>query len=244
MRMLAFASRNGKEIARDPISLLFGIGLPLALLAFFSTLAKSLPVDTFRVENFTPGMAVFGLSFISLFSGMLIAKDRSSSFLMRLFASPLSATDYLWGYSLPILPIAVVQGAACFLAAILLGLPVSLNLLVVLLLMIPIGALFVGFGLLLGSLLTDKQVGGIGSILVNLATIMGGAWFSLDLVGGPFRTIGYALPFAHAVDATRLALAGDWAAILPHLWWVVGYAAIIFAVAVLIFRRQMRAGHV
>ncbi|MEA4889756.1 MAG: ABC transporter permease [Clostridiaceae bacterium] len=240
MRLAAFISRNRKELLRDPFSLIFGIGLPLFLLMIISSMQNSIKVDIFKIELFAPGIAMFSFSFISMFSGMLIAKDRSSSFLTRLFASPLTASDYIIGYSLPLLPIALLQSVICFGTAFFLGLPVNANILMALLVFIPIAILFIGLGLLLGSILSDKQVGGIMSILIQVVAFTSGMWFNLDLIGGAFKTIGYALPFAHALDAARAALSGDLAPILPHLLWVIGYAVVIFLAAIWIFKKKMK----
>ena len=122
MRSLAFASRNRKELLRDPLNLAFGIGFPVVLLFLLSAIQANIPVSLFRIARLSPGVAVFGLSFMSLFSGTLIAKDRTTSFLMRLFASPLSASDFILGYVLPLLPIALAQSAICFVTSFFLGL--------------------------------------------------------------------------------------------------------------------------
>ena len=107
--------------------------------------------------------------------------------------------------------------------------------------MIPIALLYIGIGLLCGSVLNDKQVGGIcGALLTNLSAWFSGIWFDLDLVGGAFKKIAYALPFVHAVDMERAALAGDLAGIFPHLWWVLGYGIAATAAAVFLFLRQMK----
>ncbi len=242
MRTLAFASRNLKEMMRDPLNLVFGVGFPLIILLLLSAIQANIPVSLFEIDRLTPGIAVFGLSFISLFSGTLIAKDRSTSFLMRLFASPLSASDFILGYTLPLLPIAVLQSILCFIAALFLGLPLTANILVALVVLIPAALLFIGIGLLAGSVLNDKQVGGVcGALLTNVSAWLSGTWFELDLVGGAFQAVAYALPFAHAVDATRAALAGDYASIFPHLWWVLGYALIVLVIAVIVFKNKMNS---
>ena len=240
MRMMAFADRNRKELLRDPFSMLFGIGLPLILLLLISFLQQSIAVEIFKIENFAPGIAVFSFSFISLFSGMLIANDRSSSFLTRLFASPLTPSDYIAAYSLPLLPIALVQSAVCFIAAFYFGLPATADVLLAILVLVPVAVLFIGLGLLLGCLFTDKQVGGIASILIQVAALSSGMWFDPNAIGGVFQTICYSLPFAHALDVTKAALAGDLPTILPHLAWVVGYTVAICALAVSIFRKKMK----
>lgn len=242
MKLLAFAARNRKEILRDPLNLAFGIGFPLVLLLLLSAIQASIPVSLFAIARLAPGLAVFGLSFISLFSGMLIAKDRSSSFLIRLFAAPLTPSDYIVGYTLPLLPMAILQSAVCFIVSFFLGLPVNANVLLALAVLIPAAVLFIGIGLLTGSIFNDKQVGGIcGALLTNVSAWLSGTWFELSLVGGAFETIAYALPFAHAVEATRAAIKGDYALIFPHLWWVIGYAVIILGVAIIVFRGKMRS---
>lgn len=240
MRMLCFAGRNRKEILRDPINLAFGLGFPLVLLLLLTAIQSHIPVPLFDLDQLTPGVAVFGLSFVSLFSATLIAKDRGSSLMTRLFASPLTAADFIMGYTFPLVPMALAQSAVCFAAAVVLGLKFSVGLLVALAVMLPAAVMFIGIGLLCGSIFNDKQVGGIcGALLTNLTGWLSGTWFDLDLVGGAFRDIANALPFVHAVDAARAAVAGDYSAIFPDLWWVIGYAAVVCVAAVLSFRRKM-----
>ncbi|MGG3308180.1 ABC transporter permease [Paenibacillus lautus] len=240
MRSVAFATRNHKELARDPLNLAFGIGFPLVILLLLSALQQNIEIELFVIDQLVPGVAVFGFSFISLFSGMLIAKDRSSSFLMRLYTGPLTAPDYIVGYTLPLVPMAILQVAITFVAASFLGLQVTLNVLLSVIVLLPTAVLFIGIGLLAGSIFNDKQVGGIcGALLTNLSAWLSGTWFDLNLVGGWFKEIAYVLPFAHAVDAGRAAISGDYASILPHLWWVIGYTVVIMVVAIFAFRKKM-----
>ena len=241
MRMFTFAGRNTKEILRDPLTLFFGLGFPLVLLLLLSAIQANIPVAMFEIEHLTPGITVFGLSFMSLFSATLISKDRGSSLLQRLYTTPLTPTDFILGYTLPILPIAVAQCVVCYIAAIILGLNVTVNILFAVLFIIPVSLLYIGLGLLCGSVLSDKQVGGIcGALLTNLSAWVSGIWFDLELVGGAFKKIAYALPFVHAVDMERAVLRGDFAEAIPHLWWVLGYAVVTLLLAVLLFLRQMK----
>lgn len=245
MKTAAFALRNTKEILRDKLNLAFGIGFPIILLLLLSLIQSNIPVELFAISKLTPGVAVFGLSFISLFSGMLIAKDRTSSFMLRLFTSPMKAGDFLLGYSIPLLPMAVAQVVICFAAALLLGLPLSVRILLTIVVLIPAALLFIGIGLLCGSVFTDKQVGGVcGALLTNLSAWLSGTWFDLELVGGAFQTIANLLPFVHAVNAGRYALAGDYPAIWPELAWVVGYAVVFFAAAILVFTKKMHGDQI
>ena len=241
MRALTFAKRITKEILRDPINLCFGLGFPLVLILLLSAIQANVPVELFEIAHLTPGITVFGLSFMTLFSATLIARDRQSALLQRLYTTPLTPLDFILGYTLPIIPFAVGQSVICYAVAVILGLEITVNILVAILFMIPISILFIALGLLFGSILNDKQVGGIcGALLTNVSAWLSGIWFDLELVGGAFKSISYALPFVHAVEMERAAVSGNFSDILPHLLWVLGYAAVALVIAVLLFLRQMK----
>lgn len=241
MRMLAFAQRNTRELLRDPLTLAFGLGFPLVLLLLLSAIQANIPVALFEIQHLAPGITVFGLAFMTLFSATIIARDRSSALLQRLYTTPLTAVDFILGYGLPIIPIALAQSTICYAAAVALGLELTWNILYGVAFVVPVSLLYIGLGLLCGSVLNDKQVGGVcGALLTNLSAWLSGVWFDLDLVGDGFRRVAYALPFVHAVEMERALLLGDWAGILPHLWWVLGYGIGALALAVLLFLRQMK----
>ena len=237
MRAAAFAKRNLKELLRDPLTLFFGLGFPLVLLVMMTVIQNNIPVHIFELNTLAPGIALFGLTFLALFAGLLLAKDRSTAFLARLTASPMTASDFLLGYLLPMLPMAVGQSVICLGAAVALGLPLSWNLLAVVASLVPSALLFIALGLLCGTMFNDRQVGGMcGAILTNVTAWLAGIWFDLSLVGGAFRRIAYALPFVHGAEGARAALAGDWAALPGHLLWVSVWAAALMALAAWLFR--------
>ncbi|MBR5121178.1 MAG: ABC transporter permease [Oscillospiraceae bacterium] len=241
MRLKAFAVRTAKEILRDPLNFAFGLGFPIVLLLLLSAIQANVPIDLFKIEALTPGIAVFGLSFITLFSATLVAKDRESALLQRLYTTPLTSKDFIFGYTLPLLPVALAQSAVCYLAAICLGLELSVNILYAVLFSAPISLMYIALGLLCGSILNAKQVGGIcGALLTNLSAWMSGCWFDLELVGGAFKKVAYALPFVHAVELERAVLSGNFAQIKGHLVWIMGYTIGLMALAVIVFLRQMK----
>ena len=241
-RTLCFAGRCAKEIVRDPLTLFFGLAFPLVLLGLLSLIQANIPVTLFAIERLAPGVAVFGLSFITLFSALLIARDRSTALLMRLFSTPLGAGGFLAGYLLPLLPMAAAQGAIVYAAALLLGLQWSVHVLAALAAGLIPALLYIALGLLFGTVLTDKQVGGVcGALLTNLSAWLSGIWFDISLLGNGFGKVCRALPFYHAVEGCRGALVGDpgaWA----HLAVVLCWAAGLFALAVWCFARKMRRG--
>ncbi|MFC6334617.1 ABC transporter permease [Paenibacillus septentrionalis] len=241
MKAILFSSRTAKEIVRDPLAIVFGVGFPVVLLLLLSAINRNVPNDLFNIELLTPGIAIFGLSFMSLFSAQLIAKDRMSSFLTRLFTTPMKASDYILGYALPLLPIALAQGIVCYAVALLLGMKLTVAIVVALLMLIPASLIFIGVGLLCGTLLSEKAASAVcGALLTNLSAWLSGIWFDLKLVGGAFETIAYSLPFVHAVDMGKAAAAGEYSEMFPHIWWVLGYGVVIVIIAVSLFRKKMK----
>ncbi len=241
MRMMTFAKRCTKEILRDPLNLAFGLGFPLVLLFLLSAIQANIPVDMFEINTLTPGITIFGLSFITLFSATLIAKDRESALLQRLYTTPLTGIDFILGYMLPILPIALGQTLICYLAAIPLGLTLNVNVIYAIIGIIPMAIFNIALGLLCGSLLGVKQVGGIcGALLTNLSAWLSGVWFDLNLVGGFFMKIANALPFVHAVELEKALFHGNFESAGAHILPVVLYATGATVVAVFCFLRQMK----
>ena len=241
MRMMTFAKRCMKEILRDPINLGFGLGFPLVLLLLLSALQANIPVSMFEIDTLTPGITVFGLSFMTLFSATLVAKDRESSFLQRLYTTPLTGFDFILGYMLPLLPIALGQTVISYLFAIPLGLTLSVNIIYAVIGMIPMAIFNIALGLLCGSVLGVKQVGGIcGALLTNLSAWLSGVWFDLSLVGGFFEKIANALPFVHAVEMEKALFSGNFGLAATHVLPIALYSVAITALAVFCFLRQMK----
>ena len=241
MKMMTFAKRCAKEILRDPLNLAFGLGFPLVLLLLLSALQANIPVSLFEIHTLTPGITVFGLSFMTLFSATLVARDRESAFLQRLYTTPLTGLDFILGYMLPMLPIAMGQTLLCYLFAIPLGLTIHFNIVYAMIGIIPMAIFNIALGLLCGSILGVKQVGGVcGAMLTNLSAWLSGVWFDLQLVGGAFEKIANGLPFVHGVEVEKALLGGNFRMVAHHLWPVLLYGVLATAVAVFCFLRQMK----
>lgn len=241
MRMLTFSKRCAKDILRDPLNLAFGLGFPVILLLLLSAMQKNIPTDMFSIEHLSPGISVFGLSFITLFSATLVARDRESSFLQRLYTTPLTSKDFIFGYTLPLIPISLMQGAVSFMLALVLGLNFGVNVILAILAIAPISVLYIALGLLFGSMLNVKQVGGVcGALLTNLSAWLSGIWFDISLVGGFFEKVSKILPFYHAVELERAIIRGDYTRTLPHLSIVLIYAIATMLGSIFIFLRQMK----
>ena len=244
-KIIVFASRNTKEILRDIFTLIFGVLFPLVLLILLSAINAGIPEEAgmklFDIANLAPGIVVFGLSFIAFFTATLVSKDRCTSFILRLFTSPMKPYQYIAGYTLPLIPMALLQSAVCYVAAFAFGLELSPKVLLAVVVNLPTAVLFIAIGLLCGSVFNDKMVGGVcGALLTNLSAWLSGTWFDLSLIGGTFEKIANLLPFIHAVKAGRFALSGNFGEILPEVCIVSGYALVIALCAVVCFNIKMK----
>lgn len=244
VKIYLFANRNIKEVLRDPSSLFFGIGFPLVLLAVLSVINSALPAEAnntmFEITNLAPGLAMFGSVFMAMFIGMILSKDRTSSFLTRLFTSPMTAIDFLMGYTAPMIIITAVQASITFLAAYFFGLSFSIHIISAVFTTALTSLLFIGTGLLAGNLMNDKAVGGFcGALLTNLAGWLSGIFIPIDLIGGAFKSIAHALPFYHNVEAIRDVMHGNYNEAVPHLAIVMVYTIAIFIIVIITFRHRM-----
>ena len=220
-RMTAFANRILKEILRDQLTVFFGLGFPLVVLLLLSLIQANIPVEMFEIHHLTPGITVFGLSFMTLFSAQMISHDRGSALLTRLYTTPLRAHEFILGYTLPILPLCIAQSIICYAVAMVLGLRFNINVVWAILMNIVPSLFYVSLGLLCGSAMNDKQVGGIcGALLTNLSAWLSGIWFDVNMLGKVVTAFANALPFVHAVELERAMVIGNFRAALPHLWWV------------------------
>ena len=238
MRMLNFAKRNFKELVRDPLSLIFEIALPIFLLFIFQQI--KVPGEEYKLTNFTPGIIIFGFAFITLFTSTLIAKDRGTSLLIRLGTSPMKSSDYILGYILSLVPIIIIQNILFFLTAILLGLPFSINIIYTILISIVVSVLFIAFGILIGSLVSEKASGGVGSIIVQLVAFTSGMYFSKDLVGNVFARICEFLPFESCLTIIKGFLNNNMNMIsIRNIIVFCIYTIIVLVISIIVFKKKM-----
>ncbi len=238
MRTLNFAKRNFKEITRDPLSLIFAIILPLFLLFIFQQF--DIPSVSYELENFTPGIVVFGLSFITLFTAMLISKDRTTSLLIRLGISPMKPTEYILGYILSIVPIILIQNILFFILAIILGLDFSINIILTILLSIIISILFIAIGIIIGSISSEKASSGISSIIVQLVCFTSGMYFPKEVLGNFFKKACEYLPFESCLAILKGVMNNNPESIeARNVTVFVVYTIATLVISVIIFKKKM-----
>lgn len=238
MRTLNFAKRNFKEIIRDPLSIIFSVLLPLFLLFIFKQI--NIPNESYELHNFTPGIVVFGFSFITLFTAMLVSKDRTSSLLIRLGISPMKPIEYILGYMLSIIPLTLIQNVLFFILAIALGLSFSINIIWAILISIVVAILFIAIGIILGSLFSEKASSGISSIVVQLVCFTSGMYFPRELLGDVFSRICEYLPFESCVTIIKGVMNANLESITIRNIIVFSiYTILALIISIFIFKEKM-----
>ncbi|MDO5521127.1 MAG: ABC transporter permease [bacterium] len=250
MRYQTFSKRVIKELVREPLSYIFCVGFPLVMLVVMTLINQSIPkeanMDIFKIQYLCPGIAVFGLTFVMLFVCLQVSKDRSSAFLLRLYASPMKSFDFIAGYTFPVMLLAVAQIILCFGASFVIGCVSGytfhiLNMLIALLSLLPTALLFIGFGMLFGTLLGEKTSPPLCSIVISVASILGGVWMDVDAMGGGLLQVAKVLPFYYSVKVTRYAMFGEYSDMIRPLLVLLLYMAVIYILALFVFRKKMQS---
>ena len=249
MRSIVFSKRTVKEILRDPLSYIFCLGFPIVMLVIMTIVDQSIPKEAgmtiFHINNLAPGIAFFGLSFVMLFTCLQVSKDRSTALMLRLYASPMKSIDFIAGYTLPVLLLAVLQSVISFIVAIIIGLFVDyqfdlVNILLCTIMLIPSALVFISFGIFFGTLLNDKAAPGICSIIITASSMLGGIWMDVDSIGGTFAKFCHGLPFYQGVTGARFALAGEYGDMVKPMLIILGYGVVIYLFAIFVLRRKMQ----
>lgn len=248
MRMLVFGKRNLKELVRDPLSYIFCLGFPIVMLLIFTVINDSIQSeakpDIFRIDRMSGGIAVFGLTFVMLFSALLLSQDRTTAFLTRLYASPMKAWEFIGGYYLPILLLSVSQAVITFGASFIIAAGESISMSIgraflAILCLIPTAVMFTGFGLLFGCLFGTNAAPGLCSVIISAAGILGGVWLDVDALDGGFRNVCLALPFYHSVRAVQSVMTGNSDNFAADMLVVCAYMLAAFLLSAAAFRRNM-----
>ena len=235
--------RNVKEIIREPLSLIFTIALPLFMEILFYFIFHNM-TEQFQMKYLAPGIVVFSQAFLTLFTGLLIATDKNTSFLTRLYVSKAKSYEFIFAYALAVLPITVIQSILFFAVGVifdtsLLGAGIIFGVL----LSLFSSLFFIAMGILFGSICNEKAVGGVSSIIITGQSVLSGMWFPVEGLDSGMITFMKVLPFKNASALIQNVVNGvndgfdDF--FLPLLI-VLGYTIAAFAVAITVFRYKMK----
>lgn len=248
-RITAFSRRVFLELIRDPLSYVFALGFPVVMLLIMTAVNASIPEEAhmtlFAMPSLAPGVYVFGLTFIMLFSALLLAKDRSEAFLVRLYVSPMTDGEFVLSYTAPALVLSLAQGILVYAAAGVISLVTGeganpAGMLLSLLVSLPSALLYICLGLIFGSVFSDKSAPAASSVIISVSSLLGGIWMDVDAMGGVWLDICRALPFYHSVKLARCAYSLDFSGCGGSIAAVAVWLAVLLPLCAAVFHSKRK----
>lgn len=243
-RIWILTKRNLKEILRDPLSLVFTLGLPLAMEVLFYLIFHDL-TPQFQMLYLAPGIVVFAQAFLALFVGLLISLDRNTSFLTRLYVSKTKSYEFIFAYALSVLPIVLVQSILFFLVAIIFDSSIwGIGILYCILLSLVTSLFYIATGIFFGSVCNEKSIGGVSSIVIAGQSILSGMWFPMEGLDKGMVTFMELLPFRNATLVLQNVITGVdnvFDDFFKPLLIVLAYTIVLFVVAIFTFKSKMKS---
>ena len=242
-RIFVLSKRNILEIIRDPLSLVFTILLPLVMEILFYFIFHKLTAQ-FEMKYLAPGIVVFSQSFLTLFTGILISTDRNTSFLTRLYVTRTKSYEFIFSYTIAILPITIVQSVLFFIVGGIIDASIfTLGMIPAILLSLVTSLFFIAAGILFGSICNEKSIGGISSIIIVGQSVLSGMWFPIEGLDSSMVTFMKILPFKNATMLIQNMITGVndiFNNFLLPLIIVLGYTIIAFVIAIIVFKSKMK----
>jgi ABC-2 type transport system permease protein len=197
-------------------------------------------IKNMAVNFYFPGIAVYGLMILISTAAGIIAGDREKGFLSRMFTTPARPWDFILGYSLPFIPVLIISTVLYFGVGMALGLTVVGNLGHAFLIFFLIGLCSIGTGMIVGSLVKSESQAGVSWLFIVPMAMISGAWFTVERMPSALKSVAGVLPFIHAIDGSRAVLNGSsFSAITLDIYWLIGWAVVLFATGIMLFRRTM-----
>jgi len=196
------------------------------------------------VDFIGPGIIIFGLLILIPTSARPIVRDKEKGFMSRLLTTPTRPLDFILGYSLYMLVIAIAQIIIFIVLARLLGMDIVGNFWLAFLVFFLAGLCSIGVGMVIASLSkSENQAEPMAWLISMPLAMLSGCWFSIEMMPQYLRYLAYAFPYAHAIDAARgvLIRGVGMEAINSDFLFLIGWTVVIFAIGIVLFRRSMRS---
>jgi ABC-2 type transport system permease protein len=226
---LTLTLRNGE-------SLLLTLGIPVAVLVFFSVV-EVLPIDGDAVDFLAPGvlaLAVLATAFANL--AIATAFDRSYGVLKRLGATPLGRPRLVAAKALAVLVVICLQVVVLGVAALALGWRPEVSPVPLVAGLILAVAAFTGLALVVAGRMRALLALAVANAVFVVLLLLSGMVFPLDELPAGLRSAARALPSTALAETTRGALSED-APVPGRVWPVlILWAVAAIALAVALFR--------
>lgn len=200
------------------------------------------------IDFILPGQLGFSLLSIGIFgTTFLFLRLRQTLVIKRFFTTPVSKFSIIGGEALSSLAFALIQatvilsvGYFAFGFTLIHGFATFFEMLILAALGLMV---FLGLGFVISSLGDDERtVSPIANLVTMPQFLLAGTFFPIDNFPGWLQPISRALPLTHLNDAMRkVAFEGaSLSAVFPQIIYLLIWAAVVYALAVKIFRWELR----
>jgi ABC-2 type transport system permease protein len=208
--------------------------------------ANPIRIDTkiTYIDFIAPGIIIFGLLIMIPTSARIMVHDKEKGFLARLLTTPLRPWEFLLGYSLCLVVIAIAQIIIFMVFGHWLGMNIVGNIWLAFLIFFLTGLCSIGIGMVVASLArTENQAEPLCWLISMPLAMLSGSWFSIEMMPTYLRQVANLFPYAHAIDAARRVLSRGIGleAVSSDLLFLAVWAVAIFIIGTFFFRRTMRA---
>jgi ABC-2 type transport system permease protein len=216
-KTLVIAEMEARKLRHDPTELVTRAVQPALWLLVFGqvfTRTRAIPTGDLRYIDFmAPGILAQSVLFIAIFYGIAIIWERDLGILHKFLVSPTPRTALVLGKGLSAGTRASAQAVIVYVLAVLLGVRLNWNPLMLLGVLVTIllgAAIFSTFSLIIACLVkTRERFMGIGQVLTMPLFFASNAIYPLSMMPGWLQVVSRGNPLTYEVDALRaMMLAG------------------------------------
>lgn len=199
--------------------------------------------NTRFIDSFAPGIIALAVLMVTtIFSVVIIVREKTGGMLERLFSTPLRPMELVLGHALALSVIAVLQSAVVLGAALLLfQVQVAGNVVLVFAVLLLFAVGNQGLGMVASAAARNElqAVQFIPAVLFP-SLLLAGVFYPLEAIPGGLRPLSWFVPMTYANDAMHSIMLRGWGATDIGLDLVVlaAYAVITLLAAAFFIRRQ------
>lgn len=199
--------------------------------------------DTRFIDSFAPGVIALAVLMVStIFSVILIVREKTGGMLERLFATPLAPLELVLGQAAALSLVAVAQSIVILATALVLfQIQVAGNVVLVFAVILLFAVGNQGLGMV-ASAAARNELQAIQFIPLVLfpSILLGGIFYPLEAIPGGLRLLSYAVPTTYAADAMRSVMLRGWGVgdVALDVAALGVYALVTLLAATVLIRRQ------
>jgi ABC-2 type transport system permease protein len=192
------------------------------------------------VNYFNPGIVIFGLMVLIPTAGGMITHDKERGFMERLLTTPVSSMQILFGYSLPLFIVALIQIAIYVGVGFALGMTVYGSIILLFVVYILTALWCIGIGMIISAWAKrEDQAEPFSWIFMIPIAMISGLWFPIEEMHPVVKSIANMFPSKYSIDAARaLVLKGtEFDAISSSIYTLVITTVLLFLIGVVLFKK-------